>query len=95
MPSTHNSTKIVNVDDDPCLNSIMTESILPLIPDRVVGNSGTLACTINENGSSTNDNLTCNYDGIVIKGKSGGTYNTSAGSNSRNSVKGMEGTQVR
>ena len=73
----------------------MTESILPLIPDRLVGNSGTLGCSINDTGSSSNDNLSFNYDGIIIKSKSGGTYHTSTGSNSRNAVKGMEGTQVR
>ena len=95
VPSTLNSTKIVTIDDDPCLNSIVTESILPLIPDRVVGNSGSLGYPINDNGPSSNDSLSCNYDGLVIKNKSGGTYNTSTGSNSRNAVKGMEGTQVR
>ena len=73
----------------------MTESILPLIPDRVVAHSGSLGCPINDNGSSGNDNVLSYSDALLIKSKPGGTNNTSTVSNSRNSFKGMEGTQVR
>ena len=73
----------------------MAESILPLIPDRVVAHSGSLGCPINDNGSSFNDNLSSNYDALVIKSKPGGINNTSTSINSRNGFKGMEGTQVR
>ena len=40
VPSAIHSSRIVHLDDDPCLNSVATESILPLIPDRTINNSG-------------------------------------------------------
>ena len=91
-----NSTKIVHEDDDPCLNSIVTESILPLIPDRIGGNSGnSKGCPTTDPGSVANDNLTSTSDGVIIKSKSGGIFNASNSNISRNSIKGIEGTQVR
>jgi hypothetical protein len=46
------STRVVR-DDDPCLDSLATESILPLIPERMVNPSG-MATTTNGQGTSTN-----------------------------------------
>ena len=94
MASTVTSTKIVHIDDDPCLNSIVTESILPLIPDRTISTSGTLGGSGFEHGSSSNENYAPNCEGNVLKVRSGTNYNTPAGSNARNTVKGTEGTQV-
>ena len=88
----------MHIDDDPCLNSIVAESILPLIPDRFVGSStsfGTSVTDSNIPSSGVNDHTSANTDGVIIKGKSGGTFNASISSNSRYTVKGMEGTQVR
>ena len=76
----------------------MAESILPLIPDRAVGSSTSFGSTATDSSSlssGVNDNSSTNTDGMIIKGKSGGTFNTSISSNSRYVVKGMEGTQVR
>merc|ERR1719367_282863 len=58
VPSTVNSTKIVHIDDDPCLNSIVAESILPLIPDRFVGSSNSFGTSVTESNipsSGVND----------------------------------------
>ena len=91
-----NSTKIVHEDDDPCLNSIVTESILPLIPDRIGGNSGnSKGYSTTDHGSGANDNLTSTSDGMIIKSKSVGIFNASNSNASRNPIKGIEGTQVR
>ena len=99
VPSTVNATKIVHIDDDPCLNSIVAESILPLIPDRAVGNSSSFGSTATDSGSGSlsglNDNPSTNSDGVMLKGKPVGNLNASNSSNSRYAVKGMEGTQVR
>ena len=94
VTSSVNSTKIVHEDDDPCLNSIVTESILPLIPDRIGGNSGnSKGCPTIDHGSG--DNLTSTSDAVIIKSKSGGIFNASNSNVSRNQIKGIEGTQVR
>ena len=96
VTSSVNSTKIVHEDDDPCLNSIVTESILPLIPDRIGGNSGnSKGCPTIDHGSGANDNLTSTSDAVIIKSKSGGIFNASNSNVSRNPIKGIEGTQVR
>ena len=94
MTSTVNSTKIVNIDDDPCLNSIVAESILPLIPERVAGTTNSFGISKNDHGSNSNDNSTTNSDGVVSKARSGATLNTSTGSSLRSLTKGLEGTQV-
>ena len=99
VPSTVNATKIVHIDDDPCLNSIVAESILPLIPDRAVGNSSSFGGSATDSGSGSlsglNNNPSTNSDGVMLKGKPVGSFNASNSSNSRYAVKGMEGTQVR
>ena len=99
VPSTVSATKIVHIDDDPCLNSIVAESILPLIPDRVVGNSSSFGNSTNENGSGLysgiNDNTSASSDGVMLKAKSSGSFNASTSTNSRYTSKGIEGTQVR
>ena len=99
VPSTVSATKIVHIDDDPCLNSIVAESILPLIPERAVGNSSSFGNSTTDSSSNLssgiNDNIHTNAEGAMLKGKSGGSFNTSMSSNSRYSAKGMEGTQVR
>ena len=99
VPSTVNATKIVHIDDDPCLNSIVAESILPLIPERAVGNSTSFGNSTTDSSSNLssgiNDNIHTNTEGAMLKGKSGGSFNASMSSNSRYSAKGMEGTQVR
>ena len=99
VPSTVNATKIVHIDDDPCLNSIVAESILPLIPERAVGNSNSFGTSTTDSSSSLssgiNDKIHTNMEGAMLKGKSGGSFNASTSSNSRYSAKGIEGTQVR
>ena len=99
VPSTVNATKIVHIDDDPCLNSIVAESILPLIPERAVGNSSSIGTSTTDSSSSLssgiNDKIHTNMEGAMLKGKSGGSFNASTSSNSRYSAKGIEGTQVR
>ena len=84
----------MHIDDDPCLNSIVTESILPLIPDRTINNSGTLGGSGFEFGACSNDSGATGGEGVGPKGRSGVNHGISTGSNSRNAVKGNEGTQV-
>ena len=92
--STVNSTKIVNVDEDPCLNSIVTESILPLIPDRVASNSSFMGGPGKEIGAPSNDNSTPSGEDNALKVRLISNHNTSTGNSSRNTIKGVEGTQV-